>query len=152
MGRGLVNPVDDVRATNPASNEELLAALTKDFVAHKFDVKYLIRTIMNSSVYQLQLGSQRDQSERQHVLLAVHHQAAAGRSDSGRVLAGDRRAHRVSRAIPPARGPCNLPDTQVKSEFLTIFGRPGAIALRLRRALLRSHHRARRCMSSTATR
>src|SRR5438309_11115117 len=53
MGRGLVNPVDDVRATNPASNEELLSALTKDFTDHKFDVKYLIRTIMNSSVYQL---------------------------------------------------------------------------------------------------
>ncbi len=53
MGRGIVNPVDDMRATNPASNEELIAALTKDFVDHGYDVNYLIRTIMNSGVYQL---------------------------------------------------------------------------------------------------
>ena len=38
MGRGLVDPVDDLRATNPASNEELLAALTKDFVDHGYDI------------------------------------------------------------------------------------------------------------------
>src|SRR5579864_155689 len=41
MGRGLVDPVDDLRATNPASNEELFAALAKDFVAHGYDVKHL---------------------------------------------------------------------------------------------------------------
>ena len=39
MGRGLVNPVDDLRATNPASNEELFAALSKDFVEHDYDVQ-----------------------------------------------------------------------------------------------------------------
>src|ERR1044071_8598653 len=53
MGRGLVDPVDDVRAANPASNEELFAALVKDFVDNGYDVRRLIRTIMNSSVYQL---------------------------------------------------------------------------------------------------
>src|SRR5262249_53907373 len=53
MGRGLVHPIDDLRATNPASNEELLAALTKDFVQHGYDVQYLIRTIMDSGAYQL---------------------------------------------------------------------------------------------------
>ena len=46
MGRGLVEPVDDMRVTNPPSNPELLDALAKDFVDHKFDVKHLIRTIM----------------------------------------------------------------------------------------------------------
>ena len=45
MGRGLTEPVDDVRATNPASNEELFTALSKDFIANGFDVKRLIRTI-----------------------------------------------------------------------------------------------------------
>ena len=49
FGRGLVHPVDDLRATNPASNEELFAALTDDFVEHGFDVKRLIRTIMTSA-------------------------------------------------------------------------------------------------------
>jgi len=53
LGRGLVEPVDDLRDTNPPSNPELLAALARDFVAHKFDVKHTIRTIVNSGVYQL---------------------------------------------------------------------------------------------------
>ena len=52
MGRGLVEPVDDLRDTNPATNDELLNALVKDFVAHNFDVNYLIRTIMQSATYQ----------------------------------------------------------------------------------------------------
>ena len=53
LGRGLVDEVDDMRATNPSANEELLARLSKDFVDHKFDVKHVIRTIVNSRVYQL---------------------------------------------------------------------------------------------------
>ena len=53
MGRGLVEPIDDMRVTNPPSNPELLDALAKDFVDHKFDLKHLIRTIMNSTAYQL---------------------------------------------------------------------------------------------------
>ena len=53
MGRGIVDPVDDFRDSNPSANDELLDALAKDFVAHKFDVKHLIRTIMNSRTYQL---------------------------------------------------------------------------------------------------
>jgi hypothetical protein len=53
MGRGIVDPIDDFRATNPASHPALLAALTADFVKHGFDLRYLIRLIMNSRVYQL---------------------------------------------------------------------------------------------------
>jgi hypothetical protein len=53
MGRGLVDPVDDMRETNPPSNPELLDALAKDFIKHKFDVKHLLRTICNSRTYQL---------------------------------------------------------------------------------------------------
>jgi hypothetical protein len=53
MGRGLVDPPDDFRATNPASHPALLDALAQDFVKHKFDVRYLIRLIMNSRTYQL---------------------------------------------------------------------------------------------------
>ena len=52
MGVGIVDPVDDMRASNPASNEKLLAALTKDLVDHKFDIKHLIRRIMLSATYQ----------------------------------------------------------------------------------------------------
>ena len=53
LGVGLIDPVDDVRATNPPSNPQLLDALAADFVAHKFDLKHLMRRIMNSRVYQL---------------------------------------------------------------------------------------------------
>ena len=40
LGRGLVEPMDDMRVTNPPSNPELLDALAHDFVEHKFDVKH----------------------------------------------------------------------------------------------------------------
>ncbi len=53
MGRGLVEPVDDLRATNPPTHPELMEALTEDFVKHRYDVKHLIRTICASKVYQL---------------------------------------------------------------------------------------------------
>jgi hypothetical protein len=53
MGRGIVEPNDDFRASNPPSNGPLLDALAKDFVEHRFDLRYLIRTIMNSRTYQL---------------------------------------------------------------------------------------------------
>ena len=56
FGRGLVEPVDDFRASNPASNPELLDALTKQFVAHGYDLRWLIRTIMASQTYQLAAG------------------------------------------------------------------------------------------------
>lgn len=53
MGRGLVDPVDDFRATNPASHPGLLDALARDFVEHNFDLRHVIRRIMNSRAYQL---------------------------------------------------------------------------------------------------
>ena len=53
LGKGIVDPVDDFRDSNPSANDELLDALAKDFVDHKFDVKHLIRTIVNSRTYQL---------------------------------------------------------------------------------------------------
>jgi hypothetical protein len=53
LGRGLYQEVDDLRDTNPPSNSELLDALAQDFIRHKFDVRHVIRTIVNSRVYQL---------------------------------------------------------------------------------------------------
>src|SRR5438876_100556 len=53
LGRGIVEPVDDMRVTNPPTNPELLDALADDFILHGFDLKSLLRTIMNSRVYQL---------------------------------------------------------------------------------------------------
>lgn len=53
MGRGLVDPIDDFRLTNPASHPELLDRLTQDFVEHDFALRYLVRLIMSSRAYQL---------------------------------------------------------------------------------------------------
>jgi hypothetical protein len=52
MGRGLVEPVDDHRATNPPTHPELLDALARDFVAQGFDVRHTLRTILASEAYQ----------------------------------------------------------------------------------------------------
>lgn len=53
MGRGIVEPVDDLRATNPPSNGPLLDALADHFRKEKYDLKKLLRTIMTSYVYGL---------------------------------------------------------------------------------------------------
>jgi hypothetical protein len=53
LGRGLVHEVDDMRETNPPSNPELLDALARDFVEHGFDIRHVVRGIVNSRVYQL---------------------------------------------------------------------------------------------------
>jgi hypothetical protein len=53
FGRGLVEPLDDFRASNPASHPELLDELATDFVNHGYDLRQVIRVIMNSRTYQL---------------------------------------------------------------------------------------------------
>ncbi len=53
FGVGIVNPVDDFSLANPPSNDKLLDALAKDFVAGKYDIRRLERTILNSRTYQL---------------------------------------------------------------------------------------------------
>lgn len=53
MGRGIVEPNDDFRTSNPPANAALLDALAQDFAAHRFDLKHLLRTIMASQTYQL---------------------------------------------------------------------------------------------------
>src|SRR6185295_3745180 len=53
FGRGIVDPLDDMRVTNPPSNPELLDALAKELTDHKYSLKHLVRTICNSRTYQL---------------------------------------------------------------------------------------------------
>ena len=123
MGRGLVNPVDDVRATNPASNEELLSALTKDFVTHKFDVQYLIRTIMNSSAYQLssEANATNQNDNIFYSKYIIKRLPAEVILDAYAQVTG---VPTLFPGYPAGTRAMQLPDTQVKSDFLTIFGRP----------------------------
>jgi hypothetical protein len=53
MGRGIVEPVDDFRVTNPPVNAELLEGLTDDFIQHGYSLRHLARRIANSRIYQL---------------------------------------------------------------------------------------------------
>ena len=53
FGRGIVDPVDDFRSTNPPTHPELLQALAKDFRDRGYDLRRLMRTIVNSRTYQL---------------------------------------------------------------------------------------------------
>ena len=123
MGRGLVDPVDDMRATNPASNEELLAALTKDFIENGYDVQRLIRTIMNSSVYQLSSeANATNQSDdiyySKHIIRRLSAEVIL---DAMSQVTG---APTAFQGYPAGTRALQLPDTQVKSEFLVSFGRP----------------------------
>ncbi|MGV3724783.1 MAG: DUF1549 and DUF1553 domain-containing protein, partial [Actinomycetota bacterium] len=52
FGSGIVEPVDDLRATNPPRNEALLAALARELISHGYDLKHLMKSIMRSRTYQ----------------------------------------------------------------------------------------------------
>lgn len=57
MGTGLVEPVDDLRSSNPPSNKELWAYLKNEFIRSKCDTRHLIRLVLNSQTYQLESGT-----------------------------------------------------------------------------------------------
>ncbi len=73
LGRGLVEPVDDLRLTNPASHPVLLEALAAQFVASGFDLRELVRTIARSRTYQLSSrplpGNAQDDRLHSHALI-----------------------------------------------------------------------------------
>lgn len=59
LGKGLIEPIDDIRAGNPPSIPELLEFLEKDFIEHNFDIRHVVRTICKSDVYQLSIDTNR---------------------------------------------------------------------------------------------
>jgi hypothetical protein len=73
LGRGIVEPNDDFRESNPPANGPLLDALAKDLAEHRFDLKHLVRTIMNSRTYQLSAATnetnQEDEANFSHALV-----------------------------------------------------------------------------------
>lgn len=127
LGRGIIHPIDDARSTNPPSNPELLDALARDFIGSGYDVKHLIRVITGSTAYGLSsIPNDTNRDDRQSFsrfhprrlkaevlldgisqILEVPTQFAGG---PGQFPLG-------TRAI-------DLPDENVPSSFLDIFGRP----------------------------
>jgi uncharacterized protein DUF1553/uncharacterized protein DUF1549 len=131
FGRGLVDPLDDMRVTNPPSNPELLEALAGDLVAHKYSLKHLVKTICGSRTYQLSsVPNEFNQHDKQayarfyprRLSAEVLFDAVCQVTDSPATFGGlpqDRHAPR--RAIM-------LPDESFASYFLDVFGRPQRIS------------------------
>jgi hypothetical protein len=122
-GRGLVNPPDDLRSTNPASNEELLAAVSKDFVDHGYDVKYLIRTIMNSGTYQLSAESNAT-NQNDDIFYSKYIVRRLPAEVILDVLSEVTGVPSVFPGYPAGTRAMQLPDSKVPSPFLNTFGRP----------------------------
>ena len=126
LGRGIVHPYDDVRATNPASNEELFAAVSADFVKHGYDLKHLMRTIMNSAVYQLSSEANAT-NQADNVFYSKY---VIKRLPAEVLLDAMSQVTGVPTAFggyPVATRAMQLPDVRVQSQFLTSFGRPERI-------------------------
>jgi hypothetical protein len=123
MGRGLVEPIDDMRVSNPPTNPELLQALSQDLVRHHFDLKHLIRTIVSSRTYQLSSnpnghnGPDRQNYARHYprrLLAEVMFDAVDGLTGVKSQFNG---VSAQARAV-------DLPHENFSSYFLDVFGRP----------------------------
>jgi len=122
LGVGLVEPVDDLRGTNPPSNPELWKALSRDFVAHKFDLKHLMRIILNSRTYQL-TSATRPANEADTRFFS-HYYARRLPAEVLLDAIGDCTGiPDTFPGYPLGMRAIQLPDPTLKSYFLTLFGR-----------------------------
>jgi hypothetical protein len=124
FSRGIVDPIDDFRDSNPPSNESLLEALAKDFVESGFDRKHLMKRILNSATYQASSDTNNwnendkmyfsHQSPRMHsaeqILDAINHVTGLTQTFAG---------------LPADMKATHLPAPDVaKNAFLKVFGQP----------------------------
>ena len=123
LGVGLVDPVDDLRATNPPSNPKLLDALAADFVSHGFSQKHLMRRIMNSRVYQLSSLPRHENAEqtRFYTHYNVKRLPAEVLLDAIDFACGTREKFL---RVPLGTRAIELPDPNFESYFLDTLGRP----------------------------
>lgn len=122
FGRGLVEPIDDLRLTNPAGNEPLLAALAQHFVQSKYDLKTLARTILNSRVYQLGPAAQANADDEQNFSHARSRTLPAEvLLDAICLTTG---VPEKFNGTPDGTRAIQLWDNRMPSYFLQLFGRP----------------------------
>jgi hypothetical protein len=123
MGRGIIDPVDDIRSSNPPSNADLLKALTDDFLAHNMDMKHLLRTIARSHSYQRSFKTNKwneDDTENyshfnpRRLTAEQLFDAIMVASASPVTLPG----------VPAGFRATQLPDPNIQIGFLDMFGRP----------------------------
>jgi len=126
MGKGIVDPVDDFRDTNPPSNPELLQALADDFAKNGYRLKPLVRSILNSNVYQL---ANEAPKQSPHAASPDRHFIKSG----VRMLAAEQVLDAVSQATgvsesfkgyPAGTRALDLPEGGFDHPFLQAFSRP----------------------------
>lgn len=123
MGSGLVEPIDDLRATNPPSNPELLEALSDEFVASGYDLRKLMRLIMTSRVYQLSStpAPETVADTRFYTHYNVKRLPAEVLMDAIDYVTGSQERFR---GVPLGTRAIELPDPNYASYFLDTLGRP----------------------------
>ena len=123
--RGLIEPEDDIRDTNPPTNPALLSALEQHFVASGFDLKELVRVITQSRAYQLsELPNEHNLVDRQNYSRFYPRRLPAEvLLDAIDALAGTQTEFTN---LPPGTRAVALPDNSYNqsSPFLRVFGRP----------------------------
>jgi hypothetical protein len=126
LGRGLVEPIDDVRDTNPPSNPELLDALSKHVIETKYDVKQLIRAIAKSRTYQLSSkpNATNEKDEINYSRSLFRRIEAEVMLDMVSQTLGV--AEKFGGAPPDTRA-IQLWDSKVTHYFLKLYGRPQRI-------------------------
>jgi hypothetical protein len=123
FSRGLVEPEDDMRETNPATNPPLLDALADHFIDHQFDMKDLVRTICRSTTYQLSsLPNEYNADDRQNFSRFYPKRLSAEvlLDSLDLVTASNTRFS----GVPSGTRAIQLPDSGFRSYFLNVFGRP----------------------------
>lgn len=126
LGRGLVEPVDDVRATNPPSNPELLDALAKYLVENKYDVRKLIILIVSSRVYQTSVAPNATNEKDERNFSRAYFK----RPDAEVLCDMISQALGVPEKFPGSPGvtrAVQLWDSKARSDFLKLFGRPNRV-------------------------
>jgi len=124
MGRGIVEPIDDFRSSNPPSNAKLLDALALDFAEHDFDRRHILRTILNSRTYQASSrtnGFNRDDSKHfSH--FSPHRLSAEQLLDAIGTVTGV--PDRFKNQPEEMKATQLLAPDIVEHEFLKVFGQP----------------------------
>ncbi len=125
LGRGIVDPVDDFRVSNPPTNEALLDWLASDFAAHGYDLKHLMRTIVGSRTYQLS-----SEPNETNVADSKNYARSLKRRLAAEVLldaVSDVTGLRDSfSGLPPNSRAVQTWNHKLDSDFLDAFGRPNA--------------------------
>ncbi|MBP87594.1 MAG: S-layer protein [Planctomycetaceae bacterium] len=125
FGRGIVDPEDDMRVTNPPSNPELLDALADQFIKSKFDLKDLIRQICRSSTYQLssEANEYNGRDEQNFSSFYPRRLNAESLYDAINQVAG---VPARFNGVPVGTRATQLPDNGFNDYFLQVFGKPEA--------------------------